>query len=247
MRLHILSDLHNEFQPYQPAATDADVVVLAGDIHCKGRSADWALEHFEGPVVLVAGNHEYYDTSIEKAEAKFREAAAKSGGRLIYLQRDSVEINGVRFLGATGWTDYSLSESPALAMYDIQQKMADHRAIRVGANYRLWAPKDAALEALATRRWLEARLQEPFDGKTVVVTHHPLVAQSLNPAYERSFVDAAFANTWEHLLGEHLALAIHGHTHYAVDYTLKGTRVVSNPLGYPHEGTGFNPNLVIEI
>jgi hypothetical protein len=31
--MHILSDLHVEFAPFDPPAVDADVVVLAGDIH----------------------------------------------------------------------------------------------------------------------------------------------------------------------------------------------------------------------
>ena len=32
MKLHILSDIHLEFAPFDPPETDADVVILAGDI-----------------------------------------------------------------------------------------------------------------------------------------------------------------------------------------------------------------------
>lgn len=32
MKLHILSDLHIEFAPYSVVDTDADVIILAGDI-----------------------------------------------------------------------------------------------------------------------------------------------------------------------------------------------------------------------
>ena len=32
MKIHLLSDLHTEFAPFQPPATDADVIVLAGDV-----------------------------------------------------------------------------------------------------------------------------------------------------------------------------------------------------------------------
>ena len=32
MKLHVLSDLHTEFAEFSPPGTDADVVVLAGDI-----------------------------------------------------------------------------------------------------------------------------------------------------------------------------------------------------------------------
>lgn len=247
MRIHILSDLHNEFEPYSPADVKADVVVLAGDIHSRGRSAQWALAHFDGPIVLVAGNHEYYNASLEKVETMLRAAAASSGGRLHYLQRDCVEIDGVRFLGATGWTDYTLDDSPAHAMHACQQMMFDHRRIRVGRNYRLWSPMDAQRQAVETRLWLERQLATPHAGKTVMVTHHAPIPRSLDPTRAPSSINAGYANTWEHLFGPQLALAIHGHTHHAVDYTFRGTRVVSNPLGYPGEGTGFNPRLIVEV
>jgi len=39
MRLHILDDLHLEFGTAKIPATDADVVVLAGDVHL-GRERD---------------------------------------------------------------------------------------------------------------------------------------------------------------------------------------------------------------
>jgi hypothetical protein len=33
MHLHVLSDLHQEFGPYQPLADEADAIILAGDTH----------------------------------------------------------------------------------------------------------------------------------------------------------------------------------------------------------------------
>lgn len=32
MKLHILSDLHLEFSTFEPPPTDADIIILAGDI-----------------------------------------------------------------------------------------------------------------------------------------------------------------------------------------------------------------------
>ena len=42
-------------------------------------------------------------------------------------------------------------------------------------------------------------------------------------------------------------LWIHGHTHTAFDYTVRGTRVVCNPRGYAGEQTGFRADLVVEV
>lgn len=53
MRIHVLSDLHLEFSPFAPQVTAADVVILAGDIHVKGRGVPWARQAFEGPVLYV--------------------------------------------------------------------------------------------------------------------------------------------------------------------------------------------------
>ena len=44
MKIRILSDLHLEFQDWTPPESDADVVVLAGDIHVGTRGIDWALD-----------------------------------------------------------------------------------------------------------------------------------------------------------------------------------------------------------
>ena len=65
MRLHILGDLHLEFGMAEVPVTDADVVVLAGDIHLGREGRKWARNHFQDkPVVYVLGNHEFYRHSL---------------------------------------------------------------------------------------------------------------------------------------------------------------------------------------
>ena len=64
MKLQGLSDLHIDLirsGKLDVAQTDADVVVLAGDIHNGTLSLDWAPRHFpHEEVVFLAGNHEFY-------------------------------------------------------------------------------------------------------------------------------------------------------------------------------------------
>jgi predicted phosphodiesterase len=64
MNIQLLSDLHVEFDGFAPEKTDADMVVLAGDIHVDGETMQWALESFDKPVILVLGNHDYYQASL---------------------------------------------------------------------------------------------------------------------------------------------------------------------------------------
>ena len=51
MRIHILSDLHNEFSPFAPEALGCDVIILAGDIDVKARAVEWAKRSFSGSVL----------------------------------------------------------------------------------------------------------------------------------------------------------------------------------------------------
>jgi hypothetical protein len=61
-------------------------------------------------------------------------------------------------------------------------------------------------------------------------------------------VSAAFVSDLDRLMGPPANLWLHGHTHAAFDYNVRGTRVVCNPRGYPRERVpNFNPSLVIEI
>lgn len=50
------------------------------------------------------------------------------------------------------------------------------------------------------------------------------------------------------IAGTKVALWVHGHTHYNVDYKLGATRIVSNQRGYPaHPVLGFLPGMVVEV
>lgn len=56
MKLHVLSDIHVEFELFDAPRTDADVVVLAGDVHVGRKGLKWALKQFPNkPVIYVLG------------------------------------------------------------------------------------------------------------------------------------------------------------------------------------------------
>jgi Icc-related predicted phosphoesterase len=93
-------------------------------------------------------------------------------------------------------------------------------------------------------------LAEPFDGKTVVVTHHAPSSQSVHPRYARDLLTPAFASNLENLVeGDRVALWIHGHMHESFDYEIYGTRVVCNPRGYAPKALNedFDQIYTIEI
>ncbi|GLO49589.1 hypothetical protein PPUN110474_09890 [Pseudomonas putida] len=94
-----MSDLHIEFQAMQlPDPDSYDVAILAGDIHTQARSAAWVARHFSKPVILVAGNHDYYKCSLDRALQRLR-LHAPSGKHVHFLKRQTKVIGNVLFIG----------------------------------------------------------------------------------------------------------------------------------------------------
>ena len=104
---------------------------------------------------------------------------------------------------------------------------------------------------MRARRFLEERLRAPFDGKTVVITHHAPSAASIAPRFgdDSTHINASFVSRLDELIAPPVRLWVHGHTHASFDYELSGARVVCNPRGYvPMEiNPGFDPGLVVEV
>jgi len=96
---------------------------------------------------------------------------AASYERVQVLDNETWIFNGVRFLGATCWTDYSSTGNAILAKYEALHGLNDYRKIRT-AGYRKVHPDDLALSNQLSLAWLRERMAEPFEGQTVVVTHH---------------------------------------------------------------------------
>ncbi|GLU30254.1 metallophosphoesterase [Trinickia caryophylli] len=258
MKIRILSDLHLECdEPEAIPHADADLVVLAGDIHNHAEGLRWAAETFDThtPVIYVPGNHEYYDGEFGALEAAMRDAAA-SVENVHYLNHDAlVDPDGHwRVLGATLWTDFELfGADPASFEQSVaaaEKVMVDFRgpiqvaswsgspqASGAGAPRTFTVADSLALHRRA-RAWLETELAKPFSGKTIVVTHHAPHRDSLAARYANDPASAGFISHLPSLVGPPVALWIHGHTHTAFDYVANGTRVVCNPRGYVSRRSG---------
>lgn len=244
MRIRVLSDLHLEDAPFDPPAAEADVVVLAGDIHNGAAGVEWAKRTFSQPVVFVAGNHEPFDAEFHATAAALR--AAADGSNVHVLDCGAAVIGGVRFLGCTLWTDFELygAAERAAAIAAMRRIAPDFRVIAFGA--RAFAPEDWLALHRAHRAWLEERLAAPFAGATVVVTHFLPHPGSIAPQFAGHPLNPAFASRLEPLVARP-ALWIHGHTHAASDYRVANARVVCNPRGYAREQTGFRAGLVVTV
>ena len=267
VRLLVLSDLHIEFGPFEsPDPALYDLVVLAGDTGVGARCVQWAREQpcwTDKPIVMVLGNHEFYRGERSRTLRELR--AAARGSNVHLLDRDEVTLLGLRFLGATLWTDFALDEargiSTSAAMRHARRGLNDFAGLirqraRQPVGERRFTPEDAARQHRLGRAWLQQRLhaQDESDhpvAATVVVTHHGPSGRSMDARYRNSPLNPCFYSELPESFFGRAALWIHGHTHSSVDYQHRGTRVIANPRGYVRlacpENRDFKPDLVITL
>ena len=132
MKLLVLSDLHLSHRPFlvveegKRIDEHADVVVLAGDIDDGLGGFRWAREAFpDKPIVMVAGNHEFYDKHWMRHVDDMRDAAKAHD--IEFLEADGIDLAGVRFLGCSLWTDFELfgADKKVIAMRVAKTQMND--------------------------------------------------------------------------------------------------------------------------
>jgi predicted phosphodiesterase len=249
MRIQLASDLHLEMlERYYPGerliapAAHADLLVLAGDI-ANGPRAIQLFAHWPVPVIYVAGNHEFYDSQWQETRALLKASAA--GTSVVFLDNELADLSvfeqwasvrrdelaRIRILGSTLWTDYELlgPTTRQEAMTIAQSRIADHRTIQVGDGR--FGPGMALEDHLASRAWLSRELAKPYEGTTVVVTHHGPHPSSVHPRYAGDSCNAAFVSDLTELVHK-TDLWLHGHVHDNFDYRVGQCRVVANPRGY---------------
>lgn len=272
MKLWIWSDLHLEMQgvalpPIGPDGVDA--IVCAGDLSyaCDlERHAREIVNRYSVPLIFVPGNHEFYSgysapRTKPSDHLAMKEAAKASSSwrqRLHVLDDGLIEIAGVRFVGGTLWTDFrmDLADEADLPrrMRSAVTQLADFSRIRLGDGERLTPHAMLGFHRL-TRAFIERQLAIPFDGRTVVVTHH-LPHPDCTPAVYRGLdtncLFACGSDAFEDILKSEAAPALWvcGHTHHASDVHVGRTRIVCNPHGYlsvrSEWNNGFRPDLVID-
>ena len=281
MKIQLLSDLHLEVHPqFVPEpAPDADLLVLAGDIGSYQNDSqvagdNFGLERFSPlpqwggwptPVVFVPGNHEYDMQDFDAAHDRLRRTCDRLG--LLWLERETLVLNGVRFVGTTLWSNFD-----ALADHeqctDLTRRLRLRQKAFRAANFYLaktgttragtpWLAEPMREQALACMAWLEDALARPFDGATVAITHFAPSLRSADPRYGLAPGTAGFCNALDQLLPR-ATLWLHGHLHAPSDYTVQGQqadgtpwqcRVVANPLGYArkNEQAFFRPQCCITL
>lgn len=227
MKAYVCADLHCEFHPdggrdlIAHVLPDAEMIIVAGDLTVADglRPALGLLAERYPHVVYVAGNHDYYHSSLEEVESLRRTLRL---GNVHWLEDEAEEVAGVRFVGCTLWFGHHRPE--------LERDISDFHVI---ADLRQWVHRKNA-------QGLDF-LRKNVTPDSVVVTHHLPSIRSIVPRYRGSALNCFFAcpEAEEIILKQSPRLWIHGHTHDSLDYRLGQTRVFCNPLGYV--GVEVNP------
>nr|MDP2191457.1 metallophosphoesterase [Rhodoferax sp.] len=224
-------------------------------IHLGTRAVE-LFRNWPVPVLYLAGNHEFYGESWEQTRKDIRQAC--HGTQIQFLDNDRIDIDGVRFLGCTLWTDFrQRGFTQRRSMEYVEQRLNDYRLI--STEIRILTAAQTLQDHEVSRRWLEEELAKPHEGKTVVITHHAPHPLSIAPRFIGDPLNAGFVSDLTELLFKP-DLWLHGHVHDSFDYSVGDCRVVANPAGYiknrsqmrtiqdaVFENANFNSFCVLEV
>jgi len=213
-------------------------------------------------VIWVMGNHDAYNLGFHETRVSNREWEAawpypcnvseiydhyarwSVAHDVHFLHRADVVVDGVQFVGATGW--HNFDAAPYLRFEDQTQAWQDHmmdsRYINWGVNtFNDWKPVLQA--ALDDADYLRAAVTQN-DMPKVILSHHiphrNLVKVTTNHMW--NLLNGSFLNTeLETVRHSSVKVWCYGHTHFRDDRVIDGIRHVNNARGYPRENASWSP------
>ena len=272
MKFHLISDIHADINPWDwQTLSHLDTsmpMVVAGDINndVMGTSR-WLreLRKMFSTVIWVAGNHDFYNSGFQKTRLSdpvfdqawpYPQTVAEIYDHyqrwsdhhgIHFLNRSSVIVDNVQFVGATGWHNFDAAaylpfESQVSAW---QKSMSDSHC----CNWDHDEPYQAVLEA--------ARLDADYIRQAVsdnsllkvVITHHipqmEFVKFTTNVNW--NLLNGSFLNSWlSDCVDPSIKCWCFGHTHYRTYKNYLGIDFINNARGYPRENASWQP-IEVEI
>lgn len=270
MKIALVSDLHLEFAPIKLPPTEAEILLLAGDIvpiaylsedrtDAESRKVQRRVEHFIAEslsqykqVFHIMGNHEYYKGCWDTAIEEFIEYWGRKAPQVKVLNKEAVKLgDDLALWGGTLWTDFA-GGNP-IHMEVARDGMNDYNLIYREDSYkgpylshydkRKLLPSDTQEEHENARYALKEAVEFLPDYKWLVMTHHLPSWRSIAENHADSPLNWAYASDLDPFIETHPQIHtwVHGHTHTNWDYKIEETRIVCNPRGYAHPNKPNSP------
>jgi hypothetical protein len=173
---------------------------------------------------------------------------------IYFLENQAITLAGIRFLGATLWTDFEffgkekrshtmsltevmLNDFKVIKANSLVDELEDSDTSRLPFNKQAFGGQALSPEHTVVRRresltWLDAQLQTGDASKTVVISHHYPNVNSTAPRWAKNLLIAGFGSKLDLQMLSKCKLWIHGHTHDSCDYLVgepkNQVRVVCN-------------------
>lgn len=230
-----------------------DLMVIAGDIQPGTLGLAYAqavMRYLYVPVVVVAGNHEFYGHVLAQLRQDLKTQAMALG--LHFLDNNSVEFQlqgrNLLILGTTLWTDFDLDGQQDLNLRIAWNRMSDHGDIFLGYQQE-FSPRAALAEHQTSVAWLDHELATARDlaDRVLVVSHHAPCRAAAPQSGARAGTAWGYASDLEDLLRRHRPDGwIYGHTHEVRSLDVSGVPVVCACRGYVKRGIGwgFRPQIL---
>lgn len=225
-RFYYISDLHYDHNQHikqfldVPEDASTSNLIIAGDLHTKGRLPDivtFLSETFKN-VIVVAGNHDYYGTSLDHALVSLRKSVDHLKN-IVLLEQECAIIDGIKIAGCTLW--HRLDPISAI---DWRYFMNDSRLIK-GPGFKRLHWEDIQQEHIKSLKFIEN------SNADILVTHHALSNQSVGAQYRGLATNQFYATHIPGLL-QLFKHHVHGHMHQSFEYEEEGCCVHCNPYGY---------------
>jgi Calcineurin-like phosphoesterase len=239
-RLQYMSDLHLEKHNYEvDLVPKAPNLALLGDIGSPNsqryRNFIHTCSRRYDKVYLLAGNHEYYDSTIRQTQCDIKAVCQSAPyNNVSLLQNQIIEADNNIFLaGCTLWSNIKPETSRALNDF-----------VKIKSSYQRETNSLFTVdEYLALHRrdvsWL-SNLIPRMPGPLIVMTHHLPSLKMISSRYRPTYSDA-FATSLEHLFQPPLIAWLCGHTHDNVE------RMINNVYCGVNSSRYIDFNRVLEV
>ena len=243
-KFQLLSDLHLEMGTYYTIKPKAPYLLLAGDI---GYPESQIFKDFIkqcakkfDKVFYTSGNHEYYQIkknikSIQEIDKIIREIC-KEYDNVFYLQNDYYDLDDIRILGCTLWSN--INENDLLTNDYRYIYNFDKNLITISDTIEMFNKNKEYINLIV----------ESSNKQILIMTHHLPSYKMILPKFQSSLYKSHFASDLEYLFRFPVITWVCGHSHGFNKCNINNIPCIMNGIGYPSEPRqGASINYTFEI